>query len=266
MWMSVVAITLMGLNAGQPGKLAVSNDRLTYGHLGPVRDVAKYLPGDAIHLIFEVNGMTFDDKGKASYSIGLEIIDGQGTELLKQKPRQATALNYLGGTTLPCAANMSVPLQSAPGMYTFRVTVTDNATKKSAVVQRKIEVLPKQLGLILVGTSADREATIPWSPVGVVGDSIYLNFTAVGFARNPKTKQPQLKVVMRVLDEKGNAVSGAKMQGEASSDVPVDLEAVPMQFGITLNRAGRFTLEVTATDVLAGKSTTVLFPVRVFAP
>jgi hypothetical protein len=266
MWTSLVVWTLLGLSTGQAGKLTVNNDRLTYGHLGPTREVAEYLPGDVIHLLFEVEGLSFDANAKASYAIGLEIVDPKGTELLKQKPRNATAQNYLGGNSLPCAAHLQIPLESAPGVYTFRVVVIDSATKKNAVVERKFTVLPKQFGLVLVGTSADRAAEIAWSPVGVVGDSIYFNFSAVGFARHQQTKQPHIKVVMRVLDDKGNVVKGAKMVGEANSDVPASLQAVPMQFGITLNRAGRFTLELTATDVLGNATATVRYPVRVLTP
>src|SRR5439155_13334155 len=172
MWMSVLAAALLGLGSAQSGKLGVINDRLTYGHLGPTRDTAKYLPGDVIHLAFEVQNLTFDSNGKATYAMGLEIIDPKGTELLKQKPRTASALNYLGGTTMPCAANLQIPLESAPGTYTFRVTVIDNASKSMVSVEKKIEVLPKGFGLIHVGTSADNTANIPWAPVGVVGDSM----------------------------------------------------------------------------------------------
>lgn len=266
MWMSVVAMTLLGLGTAQTGKLSVVNDRLTYGHLGPTRSDTKYLPGDAIHLLFEVEGMSFDANGKAAYAIGLEIVDGKGTELLKQQPRNATAQNYLGGNSLPCAANLQIPLESPPGTYTFRVNVIDSTSKKSVAVERKFEVLPKQFGVVLVGTSADREATLAWSPVGVVGDSIYFNFSAVGFARDKQTKQPHIKVVLHVLDEAGKVIKGAKMTGEAKSEIAADKLALPMQFGITLNRAGRFTLQLTATDAVAGKTVTVNFPVRVLTP
>src|SRR5438876_9362338 len=130
--MSLAAVLmLLGLASGQPGKLAVANERLTYGHLGPPRESVKYLPGDVIYLTFEVQNMTFDADGKASYAVGLEILDGKGTPLLKQQPRNATSRNYLGGSTLPCAANMQVPLEAAPGNYSLRVTVIDNATKKA---------------------------------------------------------------------------------------------------------------------------------------
>jgi len=266
MWVSVVTAVLLGLGSGQTGKLAVANDRLTYGHLGPPRETAKYLPGDIIYLIFEVQNMTFDGDGKASYAVGLEILDAKGTPLHKQQPRNATTRNYLGGTTLPCAANMQVPLESAPGNYTLRVTVIDSATKKAVQTEHKIEVLPKGFGLVNVGTSADPDATIAWSPVGVVGDSIYLNFSTVGFARDQKTKQPYIKASLRILDEKGQPAGAAKMHGEAKSDVPDNLAVVPMQFGITLNRTGRFTLELTATDMLTGKTSMVSFPVRVLTP
>jgi hypothetical protein len=266
MWVSVVIAVLIGLGTGQTGKLAVANDRLTYGHLGPARESAKYLPGDVIHLVFEVQNMTFDSDGKASYAVGLEILDGKGAELHKQKPRNATSRNYLGGIILPCAANMQVPLETPPGNYTLRVSVIDNTTKKAVTTERKIEVLPKGFGLVHVGTSADPDATIAWSPVGVIGDSMYLNFSAVGFARDPKTKQPHIKASMRVLDDKGQPTGAAKMHGEAKSDVPDNMAVVPMQFGITLNRMGRFTLELTATDVLTGKTAMVAFPVRVLTP
>jgi hypothetical protein len=266
MGVSVVAVMLLGFACGQTGKLGVTNDRLTIGHLGPQRDSAKYLPGDVIYLLFEVQNMTFDKDGKTSYAVGLQILDAKGNELHKQNPRSAVARNYLGGSTVPCAANMQVPLEIPPGMYTLRVTVVDNATKQTVAAERKVEVLAKGFGLVNVGTSADTAATIAWSPVGVVGDSIYLNFSAVGFARDPKSKQPNIKASMRVLDDKGQPTGSAKMFGEAKSDVPENLAVVPMQFGITLNRTGKFTLELTATDVLTGKSSTVAFPVRVLTP
>jgi len=68
-------------------------------------------------------------------------------------------------------------------------------------------------------------------------------------------------VSMRVLDEKGQPVQGAKMAGDATSDVPESMQVVPMQFGVTLNRAGRFTLELTATDNVTGATAKVSYQV-----
>jgi hypothetical protein len=267
MWMSVLTATLLGLSAGQGGgKLSVLNQRLTYGHLGPTRETNQFLPGDVVHLMYEVQGLTFDSKGKASHAVAMAIIDSKGADLLKQTPQNGTTRNYLGGNTAPFAAHLRVPLDWTAGEYTIKITITDNASKQSVVVDQKVVITPKAFGLVQVGTSADREASIPWSPVGVVGDSIFLNYSAVGFQRDKAKKQPNIKVVMRVLDEKGQVVKGAEMSGEVTGDVPEDLPIAPMQFGITLNRAGRFTLELTATDVIANKTAKVSFPVRVLTP
>src|SRR4051812_13306330 len=104
MWMSVLAVALLSFNGAQPGKLSVSNDRLTYGHLGPARDNNKYLPGDVVHFAYEIQNMTFDAAGKASYALSLEITDPKGVEILKQKARPSSTQNYLGGTSVPAAA------------------------------------------------------------------------------------------------------------------------------------------------------------------
>jgi hypothetical protein len=36
-----------------------------------------------------------------------------------------------------------------------------------------------------------------------------------------------------------------------------------MTFGLTLDRAGRYTIELTAHDQISGKTSTVNFPVRI---
>jgi hypothetical protein len=266
MWMSVLTVAALGLSAAQGSGLSVANQRLTFGHLGPQRKSADFLPGDIVHMMYDVQGITFDAKGKATYSIGMEILDPSGQDLMKQAPKVASTQNYLGGTTVPCAAHLRVPTESKPGTYKLRITVSDAASKKSVIVEQSVQVLAKDFGLVQVGTSADRKGEIAWSPVGVVGDSIFLNYSAVGFARDKAKKQPNIKVVMRVLDEKGQPTNGAQMSGEVNADVPENLDVVPMQFGVTLNRAGNFTFELTATDVITGKTSKVSYPVRVLAP
>src|SRR5262245_38375523 len=121
MWMSCVAGVLLCMTANQTGELSIVNDRLTYGHLGPLRESAKYLPGDVVHLSFEVQNMTFDAGGKASYGMSLDVLDAKGDAIVKQKPVTAVARNYLGGSTLPCTAHLQVPLQAPAGAYTMRV-------------------------------------------------------------------------------------------------------------------------------------------------
>ena len=80
MWTAITAVLILALGAPQEaagpplgerpettqeGKLSVANERLTYGHLGPTRPTAAYLPGDVIHLDFDVRNLKFDADGRA---------------------------------------------------------------------------------------------------------------------------------------------------------------------------------------------------------
>ncbi len=71
---------------------------------------------------------------------------------------------------------------------------------------------------------------------------------------------------LRVLDDKGQPTFAKPSSGIVNKDVPADAKYLPMQFGVTLNRPGHFTVELSATCVLCGATSRVTFPVRVAAP
>ena len=48
-----------------------------------------------------------------------------------------------------------------------------------------------------------------------------------------------------------------------SKDVPANFLAVPMSFPVTLNRAGKFTVELTATDAVGNRTAKLSFPIKV---
>jgi hypothetical protein len=50
---------------------------------------------------------------------------------------------------------------------------------------------------------------------------------------------------------------------QVNKDVPDNLPMVPMQFMLSLNRPGKFTVELTATDQVAKKTTKLSFPLTV---
>ena len=127
------------------------------------------------------------------------------------------------------------------------------------------KILPADFGLVQVGTFADAEARVPVPPVGVMGGTLYVNFGTIGFQRASKTKQPDIEVSLRVLDAKNQPTFAKPLTGHVSADVPDDVRIVPMQFGLTMNRVGNFTIELTARDVVAGKTSVVTLPVRILA-
>jgi hypothetical protein len=221
------------------------------------------MPGDTGHFTFEIKNLKLDDSGKASYSIAMEIRDTDGKVVYEQRPYNSVARNFFGGTTLPCSAHIDIPLDMKPGAVDWKITVTDRTTKKSATLEGKGKILPADFGIVNVGLFADAEAQVPMSAVGVVGDSAFLRFSAVGFERAKDKKQPHVHVSMRILDEQGKPTMAQPLTGKIDADVAADARYLPMVFGITLNRAGRFNLEVTAEDRVAKKSSKVSYALRV---
>jgi len=263
--LTALALTLaLGGPGDSGGKLEIANVRSTYGYLGAPRprDIGR-LPGDIAHFAFDIKNLKLDENGRAYYSVAMEILDPKGQVFYREAPRNATALNYLGGNSLPCTAHLAVPLDTPPGEYTLKVTIKDRKTNESVTFEGKGTVLKKEFGLIQVGTFADRESKVPAPPVGVVGSSLYVNFAAVNFARDKTTKQPSLLVKMRVLDDKGKPTFSQPLTGRANSGIGEDMPIVPMHFGMTLNRVGRFTIELEATCELCGATTRVTLPLRV---
>lgn len=266
MLQSLVLLTACAVTAADAGDLAIANAHTTYGYLGAKHPPAEgRVPGDIVYFTFDILNMKLDEAGRASYSLLVEVTDDKGHLIYKQGPRNAVAQNYLGGNALQCSAHLEVPADAPPGVHHFKVSVTDRRTKKTVSLEKAGKVLPPRFALIRVATFADREAKVPAAPVGVVGETIYLSFAPTGFRRDEAGKQPNLHVSLRVLDAKGKPTFPNPLTGEVNKDVPEALKMVPMQFGITLNRAGSFTLELEARDQIANKSATVRVPLQVVA-
>ena len=262
MWTTLALVAALQLSPAQAGGLTIGNDRFTHGISGAARSEAAFLPGDVAVLAFDVNGVTLTPAGKVSCAVGLELLDSAGKSLFRQVPRPQMAQCSLGGNALHSVAAIPIPAEQAPGDYTVKLTfqdVTANATKS---LDRKIKVLPSAFGLVQVTTTADHEAKVAKAALGVVGEPLYVNFSVVGFGRDAK-KQPDVAVSLKILDAAGKVVSPQPLTGAANADIPADLKVIPMQFGLTLNRAGQFTIELTATDKLGGKSSKATLPLKV---
>ena len=109
MWTSLLCLLALGAQPDRGGGLEIVNARGTYGYLGAPRPKGGVLPGDVVHFAFDIKGMKQDAKGKAEYSMLMEITDEKGEVFFKEGPRNSVAQNYLGGDLLPCAAHLEVP-------------------------------------------------------------------------------------------------------------------------------------------------------------
>jgi hypothetical protein len=263
--LTTLVLTLAVQTAPAQGKLAVANDRLTHGYLGAERKNSDFLPGEVVFVAFDILNMTFDDKSKASYTIALEVLDKDGKSRFREVPRNLVARNFLGGNKLPGIAQLQIPFEAKPGEYTLRISVEDRSNKATATLERKAKVLAGDFGLVHVHISADPDGMVPRSPVGIVGETLSINFAVVGFGRDPGSKQPSVEVSMRLLDSTGKPTTASPLSGKADKDIPPELKVIPLQFAVTCDRVGQYTVEVNATDKISGKTAKVSFPIKVIS-
>lgn len=265
MLQTLALATLVSFAPAQGDDLKLTNARSTYGVLGAPRESNKLLPGDQFWLSFDIENITVDPKnGEVLYSMSIELLDSKGNKKFGKKPQDLKAVNFFGGTSVPAFAHIDIGSDTDPGQYTLAVAVTDRAAnpKRSATVKKNFEVLDKGFGIVRLATSYDSYGQTPAPNVGVAGQFYWVSFWAVGFERDGK-KQPNIALEMSILDDKGKPTISEPLTGEAASKVPAEISAIPLQFQVNLNRPGKFTVQLKATDKLGKKTSEVSFPLTV---
>jgi hypothetical protein len=260
MWAAIAFVAGLTAGTNPSDQLTILNLRPTYGVRGITRPDSKFLPGDQLFLTFDVDGITADDSGRVRYSISFEAIDASGKVLFKQTPHDQEAVIALGGNRLPAFVHVEIGLDQPPGEYTVRATVTDRAAKQSQTLSHTFEVLPKDFGIVRLTTTADSEGRIASGTWGS-GDVMWVNLGVVGFERS--SGQPGLHLELHALDEDGRPALARPFVGDVSQPVAANLPAVPAQFVLSLNRPGKFNVEVTAADKASGKTAKAVFPLTV---
>ncbi len=253
----VVALTL----TTQTFALEITNARSTYGVRGAVRTNDKYLPGDVFVLSFDIDGFTVDPEGKLLYSMALEVSDAKKV-IYRKDPKDLVATIHLGGKQMPAVSKIDIGSDLPAGKLTVKVTVTDRVSKASATVSKAIEVLPMNFGIVDVSTSSDAEMQASTTLFGA-GESLFANFRLVGFARDRSSMQPKVSFEVRVLDSTGKPTTAKPFVGEINDKVPASAVSLPAQFLLSLNRPGKFTIEIKAMDQVASKTATISIPLTV---
>ncbi len=254
MWISFALAIALTAAPAQSDQLTISNVRATYDLLGPNRPDDKILPGDKYTIAFDVEGLKLAPDGKVSFSMAMELTDASGKVVYSQPAKDQEAYLSLGGSRATNSVWFYTKPDGKPGKYTVKVTVADKSTKASQSFTREYEVLPKEFGIVQLFTTSDANALVPAPLSGVTGQFLHVNFGVVGFDRNKGNNQPDVRVEMRVLDEKGKPTLEKAVEGAINEKVPSDIVFLPMQFHLALNRPGKFTIELKAVDNAAGKT------------
>ena len=237
---------------------------------------------------FDAAGLQLDDKGYGKYSLGVRILKSDGKQLDKSLTvdYDVNCLQALGRVPLEASYVLSDPKMPA-GTYTMEVSVTDlaNKDKKPTTIEAKFELVDKGFGIVRLDVGYDAVLYVPGRPIfplyptcghAVLGQTVNVNFGLVGFERKKReimkvmVNQPALEIKLRVLDEKGEPLvkqSPIDTLPKTEDLVPEEATFIPLFLPISLTRAGKFTVEVTATDLINPTNTaTVAYPLIVTEP
>ncbi len=256
MWASAVMLTTLALAPEPIHQVKLTNDRVCHGPLGWERKDSrnpKLLPPDVYILIFDIEGLTLSPEGRVKYSMGFEVRDKGGKVVFAQEPADTEDVAGLGGRRVFASARVGLGIDTAPGTYSIKVTVTDKGGKTASAdtLTRSFEVVPKDLGITQIWVTFN---DIPAPPVAVPGQIYTVNFTPAGFKLDAKTMQPTFLAEMRVLDDAGRPVLEKPFLGGVKEVSEKFREFLPMQFTLTLNRPGKFRIVLKVTDQVAKKS------------
>ena len=176
------------LVAGQDvAGLQLSNIRMTIGELGPTRKSDKLLPGDLLYIGYDIDGLTIEADGTAKYTMAMEVTDSAAKLIFKQDASELVDFVPLRGNKLPARAFITIGLDQPPGAYSCKLTVTDSKTKSTNSLTVKFEVLKPEFGIVAVSASYDERAAISAPTTGVMGQTIFIQFSIATFQRDAKT-------------------------------------------------------------------------------
>jgi hypothetical protein len=266
MFTAMTVAAALSLAPAQGDALKLTNVRLTIGELGPTRKDSKLIPGDVLFIGYDIDGLTIDADGTAKYTMAMEVSDAAGKLIFKQDPRELIDFIPLRGSKLPARAFITIGLDQPAGNYACKITVTDPKTKASSSLTEKFEVLKPEFGIVAVFTSYDERGVMSAPTTGVVGQTIFIQFSVAMFMRDAKTKQPNVEFLFETLDEAGKPLLGQPKKHIQDSGVDEKDGAFGMRFPLFMSRPGKFTVRVTAADRVGSKKSVYELPVTVVSP
>lgn len=263
-----LALAALAVAPAQGGDLKLANVRMTIGELGPPRPSAKFLPGDVVFIGYDITGLAIGPDGMAKYKMAMEVSDGNGKSIFKQDARELDDFVPLRGSVIPARAFITIGLDQDAGTYTCKITVSDPKTKgKEDSLSVKFEVGKRDFGIVLVYPAYDELGRINAPTTGIVGQTIFVQFSVASFQRDPKTKQPNVQLEFQILDEKGSPILEKPRTHTQDDKSPQQVDekegAFAMRFPVFMSRPGKFTVKITATDKVANKKFTYDLPMTV---
>jgi hypothetical protein len=247
-------------------KLEVRGVQASYGQLGPERKSADYVPGEEVYLRFTLDGVKSDDQGRAGGELRMTVRDTADKVLFDRKAPIQQVLAF-GGGRVPAFASVELGHQFPPGKYELTVEYADLLAKDQVSFKHPFTVKPVDLAIARLRFSQDEAGRVPARVGGVLSQTLFFKFQAVGFDRSKGAIDVDMDV--RVLDAKGQPVAPRGVRAAAHSEDPEAVKnATHVNFSgeLTLHRPGDFVLRITVTDKATKKTVTFEAPMKVLEP
>jgi hypothetical protein len=265
MW-QVMIVTLLLSAPREPqqseARLAVSNVRPTLCPLGPARADTNYLPGDVVHVTFNVSGLKLDNDGRYRVEARLVVEDAAGKAVATEEYGKIPArLGVLAGGKTRFAFRHLIPFDAPASTYKAKLQLNDLIGNQSTTVEHAFRVVAPTFGLIrfVSGRGPFGQAETPC--LGTVGEVLFLGVHAVGLSKG-KDNQGHLEVRVEVQDAQGKVLG--KPQTSEFNAVNTN-EPLFLKFELPLDQAGKYQVVLKAIDKAStpSRSATLTVPVTV---
>jgi hypothetical protein len=263
-WAGLAALLVLAPAADARAELKLVDVRPTYGRLGSTRSSIRVLPGEDMHVMYVVSGISRGTDGRSEVSTSAELLDEAG-ETVAQVPGSPNRIFLaLGGDTLPRHMHFSLPLDFAPGKYRIRGTLVDVRTGDEIVAEQPFEVIPMEFGIVRLRLAGDPEGKTAVGGNLTVSQELHVVGRGVGFARNGE----RIHVIgnLTIRDAAGKSLVPVPISFEIDQEVDDDLDQLDFRWTIPVNRPGKFTLLIEVRDEVAEKRATYEMPLVVSAP
>lgn len=260
------ACATLGVPAALP-PLQIEHAVFTQGVLGPERPTADFYRQDEVCLHYVLTGVRTDAGGQFDLTLTYKLFDPSGALAWRNEATGKGGM-LLGGGTL--VGHLELPLDQPylpPGEWTVEVVVTDNASKRSATLDRKFHYKPLDLAVVRPSFAADDEFKVPARPtLAIANVPLHFRGKVIGFALDEGTRgSANLDITIHYLDGEGHDL-GKPFEMHMHQKAPEPISPLACcDFNATLvpNRAGKFTIRVVAHDKVAKKTATLEVPLHV---
>jgi hypothetical protein len=247
-------------------KFEIRDAQASHGLLGPERKSNRYVSGDQVYVRYTIAGLRTDADGRARLELRLTVADAAGKLVLRREsPLNQTVA--LGGDSIPGFATFDLDENVPPGEYEMTVEVTDLIVKETASFRHRFTCAKEEFALVQIRFSHDAAGDVPAAPGGLVSQPLHVRMKAVGFDKSKNEIDVQMEI--DVLDAAGKPVMPKPIRTGVHNENPEEVKEatrLSLSTGLSLNRAGNFTLRITVTDTLAKKKVVFESPLRVTSP